>query len=129
MQRGVTERFEMTLGLDGRHAAAARRGDGLPVRVVLHVTAREDTLHRGPGGVGAREDVAVLVEIELTAEERGVGGVSDRDEQPGDRELGLLAVAGVTQTDAGELAVAEGLDHLAVPAELHLRVRETRAPA
>src|SRR5262245_7924606 len=35
--------FEPMLGVDGGHAAAARRRDCLPVDVVLHVAACEDT--------------------------------------------------------------------------------------
>ena len=68
----MTQGLEVTLGLDGRHAPAAGRGDGLAVDVVLHVAAREHALEGGPGGAALGEDVAVLVEVELTGERKTI---------------------------------------------------------
>src|SRR4051794_12212041 len=69
VQGRVTHGLEVALGLDGRHAPAAGRGDGLAVDVVLHVAAREDPLERGSGRAALGEDVAVLVEVELAGEQ------------------------------------------------------------
>src|SRR5262249_36622889 len=60
------------LGLERRHAARAGRCDRLPVLLVLHVAGREHARHRGLGRTGRREHVALVIGLELTAEERGV---------------------------------------------------------
>src|ERR1051326_5810120 len=59
---------DVMLGVDGGHAAAARGGDRLAVDVVLHVAARE---YAGDARLRAvvRDQVAVLIHLELTAEQ------------------------------------------------------------
>ena len=59
-------------------------GDRLAVDVVLYVAAGEDALDGCPGAV-AGDDVAVVVEVELTDEEVGVGVVADGHEDAADR--------------------------------------------
>ena len=58
---------EPALDVERRHAPRTRRGDRLAIRAVLYVAAREHARHRSAGRVGLREDVAVLVEVELAA--------------------------------------------------------------
>ena len=62
------------------------RGDRLPVDVILHVAAREDA---GDARLRAvvRDDVAVGVQLELTAEQRRVRRVADGDEHAAHRHL------------------------------------------
>src|SRR5690242_21502202 len=43
---GDALRLEPALGIDRRHAAVTRRGDGLPVAVVVHVAGDEHALDR-----------------------------------------------------------------------------------
>src|SRR5437764_13243074 len=56
--------LEEALRIQRRHAAGARRGDGLAVDVVLHIARCEDARHAGhrceAAEAGARDDVAVL---------------------------------------------------------------------
>src|SRR5438067_2272668 len=63
--------LQPALGVDGRHAARTGGGDRLPVDVVLDVAGREHTLDVG-AGAGVRVDVAVLVHVDLAAEDVGV---------------------------------------------------------
>src|SRR5580700_11188369 len=57
------------LRVDRGRTAAARRGDGLPVHVVDHVTAGEDALDRGSGGPALNLQVALGVDGELAGEQ------------------------------------------------------------
>src|SRR3954447_15124822 len=74
---------EPALGVDRGGAAGAGRGDGLPVGVVDQVTAGE---HAGDRGVRAgRIDphVALVVGLDLTADQLRARVVTDRDEHAG----------------------------------------------
>src|SRR5579862_7400882 len=115
--------LEPPLGVDRRHAARPGRGHGLAVGLVLDVPAREDAVDvRGASAPG--HDVALVVELELSLEDGGVGLVADRDEDPGDRELPRLAGRRVAEQQPGDLAVAENLGHLRCPRELDVGVGE-----
>src|SRR4051794_25976205 len=61
---GMVGRLEPALSVDGRHAARPGGGDRLPVRVVLHVAAREHALDVGVRRAGGRDQVAVLVHVQ-----------------------------------------------------------------
>ena len=100
------------------------RGDRLPVHVVLHVARGEDAGHRGDGRIGLGDDVAVLVELQLPGEQRGVRRVPDRDEHPADRKLAQCIGLGVAQAHRFELAVADDIVDDGVPAHVDLRVGE-----
>ena len=65
----------------GRHAAGARGGNRLAIDVVLDVPAGEDAGDIG-GGSLTRDDVAVLIQFELPAEDLGIGLVADGDKEP-----------------------------------------------
>ena len=90
-------RREEPLGVEGRHAAGARRGDRLAVDVVLHVAGREDARDVRLGRAGLRHEVAVLVVVELVDEELRVRVVADRDEERAGLDLLRLAGLGVAQ--------------------------------
>src|SRR2546426_467939 len=60
--------LEEVLGVDRGHAAASSRGDRLPIDVVLHVAARKHARDARLRSV-VRDDVAVRVHLELTAEQ------------------------------------------------------------
>ena len=97
---------EPALGVDRGRTAAARGGDGLPVGVVDQVAAAKtpstDVLVVRPWTC----DVAVVVELDLAADQVRAGIVADRDEHAGDGELGLFAGDGVAQAQAGDLGLA-----------------------
>src|SRR3954467_12600479 len=77
---------QMVLGVDRRHAARSRGGNRLPVDVVLDIAAREDA---GDAGLRAvvGDDVAVLIELDLATEQRGIRRMADRHEHAADRDL------------------------------------------
>src|SRR4029078_9574967 len=98
-------------------------GDRLAVVVVDEVPAREHA-----GDVGGRrrvgdQDVALVVEVDLSGQKLRGRVVPDGDDQPGDRQLGLRAVAGVAQGDRLEPVVAVDGRDLGVPDALERRVR------
>ena len=103
------EILDIPLGVDGRHATRAGRGDGLAVDVILDVAARE---HAGYVGRRAapRHDVAVRVEIHVAADQAGVGDVPDGDEDAVDGELLDGAGLDVAQHHAGNHAARHVLD-------------------
>src|SRR5689334_11405222 len=74
---------EEPLGVERRHAAGPRAGDGLAVDVILHVAGGEHAFHAGLGGQAfqpaAGDDVAVL-HLQLAGEQVGVRVVADGDE-------------------------------------------------
>ncbi|MNY03566.1 hypothetical protein D3C86_1361930 [compost metagenome] len=69
-----------------------------------------------------REDVALLVQVELALEERGRGLVTDGDEHAVDRLLAGLARLDVLEANGGDLVLAEDLVDHRVPDELDLGV-------
>src|SRR3954451_18839489 len=81
------------LGVDRGGGPGARRGDRLPVDVVDHVTAGEDTVDVGARARVLDLDVTVVVQLELTGEQLAARIVPDRDEQSGHRH-GLRAAVG-----------------------------------
>src|SRR5439155_26101135 len=97
---------------------------GLPVDVILYVAAREHAGHARLRAV-VRDDVAVLIELELPAEERGVRRMADRDEDAG--HPNLLRLAGLVRPDHHrcDLALARivNLLHLVIEQPDDLRVR------
>src|ERR1700687_3150156 len=72
--------FQESLGFHGRHAAGSRGRDGLAVGAILHVSRME---YSGDicSSAAFRQDVTVGVGIDLTLEYRGVGDMSDGDEE------------------------------------------------
>ena len=86
----MIESGDVTLGVERGRAAGAGSRHRLPVVVVDHVTTGEDTVQVGARGGVVDEHIAVLVEVDLTAEQLGPRVVADRDEQAGDRQLALL---------------------------------------
>ena len=91
------ERGEVPLRVEGAHTAGARRGDCLPVHVVLHVADGEDTRHVRLRRVRLRDQVAGLVVLELVDEERRVRIVADRREHAVRVNLPLLVGVDVVQ--------------------------------
>ena len=103
------ERREVPLGVERAHTARAGGGDGLPVDVVLDVADGEHARDVRLGRAGLRDQVAVLVVLELVDEELRVRVVADRDEEAAGLDLERLARLGVAQPDAGHRRVAEHL--------------------
>ena len=69
------------------------------------------------------QPVAVLLQVDHTLQEAGVGRVSDGHEEPADGELALLARDGVLQLQPGDHVVAHDVGHDRVPREGDLLVR------
>ena len=80
----MVQHREVLLGVEGGRAAGARGGDRLPVVVVDEVAGREDALEVGAGRRVVDEDVAVVVEVDLTGQQLRARVVADRDEQARD---------------------------------------------
>src|SRR3954453_23183424 len=79
----LDERGDEPLGVQCGRADGAGRGDRLPVRVVHQVAGGE---HAGDVGAGARVlnlHVALVVDLDLVAEELAARVVADRDEDAG----------------------------------------------
>src|SRR3990172_7789946 len=110
-------------GVDRRHAPSARRGDRLPVHLVHHVAAGEDTFDRG-----ARSpidlDVALLVHVELAAEQIASRLVSDGDEERPEGDHRFLTGDAVLDPDPLDVLVPKDFDDLAIPHEADLLVLE-----
>ena len=79
--RVALELGEVALGVEGAHTARAGGRDRLAVDVILHVADREHAGDVRLGRAGLREQVAVLVVVELVDEELRVRVVADRDEE------------------------------------------------
>src|SRR3954447_25501834 len=111
---------EPALGVDRGGGPGARRGDRLPVDVVDHVTAGEDTVDVGACARVLDLDVTVVVQLELTGEQLAARVVPDRDEQSGHRHGVRAAVGHVGDLDAGDGAVAQHVGDLLAegPADL-----------
>ena len=75
---------QVAFGVDGSHAARARRSHGLTVYVVLHIAGCKDAWHARVCHRASR--YAVRVEFELTSEERRIRRVADGDEHAVERQ-------------------------------------------
>ncbi len=115
-------RGEEALRVEGRHAAGAGGGDGLPVDVILDVAGGEDTRDVRRGGAGLRDEVPVLVVIELVDEERCGRIVADRDEDAVGGHVPHLVGHRVAQAHALDRLLAEEVVDDRVRDELDLRV-------
>src|SRR4029450_12330257 len=73
----LRDSFEVSLGVQRRHAPGARCRDCLPVNVILNVPTGKDTWHARFRPI-MREDVPVRVQLELIAEQRGIRRMPDR---------------------------------------------------
>ena len=105
--------LEEALGVDGRLTAHPGRGDGLPVGEVDDIARGEDPLHAGLGGGLADHDVAVL-ELELSLEELGVGGVPDGHEHAGGRHVPQFLRLDIVNSGPGDLTVARLSDPVVI---------------
>ncbi len=76
---------EPTFGVQSGGAAHAGGGNRLSVHLVDYVAAGENALHRGLSSFG--DDIAFIVEIDLSFEDLRVWIVSDRYEDTVDVEL------------------------------------------
>src|SRR5262249_6591284 len=121
---GVTERLQIALRFECGHTTRSGSGDRLPVDVILHVARREHTADRRASAAGRGEDVAVLVQVELTLEQLGVRRVPDRDEDARHRQLSDRTRLDVAQLQRVDASVAADVLDDAVPVEVDLRVRE-----
>jgi hypothetical protein len=92
--------------------------------VVDQVAGGEHAAQVGVRRPAEGEHVALVVEVDLAADELRARVVADGDEQPGDGQRALLAGPGVPGADRLELRVAHRLEDLGVPDELDLRVVE-----
>src|SRR5204863_10191490 len=112
---------EPALSVEGGLAAHAGGGDRLAIGAVRDVARDEDALDVRRGAPRVLQlDVALVVEVDLPAEEVRQRRVADRDEEALDRQLAALAVAGVLEEDAGDAVPAEHVDD--VRPEVHLRL-------
>src|SRR5262245_36740650 len=79
------------LGVERRHAPGACCGHRLSVDPVGDVAGCEHTGHAGVSAARPHLDVAVVVQLDLPAEELGHGRVADGHEQRADLEVALAA--------------------------------------
>src|SRR6056297_603084 len=112
------------LGVECGGASGPGGGDRLAVHVIHQVPAGEDTGLVGARGRGVHEDVAVVVGVDLFAEQFAARVVSDGDEQPRYRELATISGDGVLDDDPAYLGITENVDHLGVPDRLDLLVAQ-----
>ena len=84
--------FEVALCVERGHRPGAGRGDGLAVRVILHVAGREDARDVRPGRPRLGHEVALVVVVEPVQEERRRRIVADRDEEAVGLELAVSPV-------------------------------------
>ena len=73
-------RLQEPFHLDCGHAAGSGSGDGLAVSTVLNVTGVKHRFYIG-ARAAMRDDVSVLIEINLPNKRRGVGDVANGDEE------------------------------------------------
>ena len=97
---------EPALGVDGSGTAAAGGGDGLPVGVVDEVARGEHTVDRGVGGAALHHDVALVVEVDLAANQSARGSWPIATNTPVTASVALLAGHGVAQAQTGHAVVA-----------------------
>ncbi len=107
MEAASCRRPQPALGFDGRHASRPRGGDRLAEDVVLHVAGREHAVDGGGRRRRGGDDVALGVEVELTAHDRGVGVVTDGHEHALDRQLRDVAGDEVSQHQLLDRGVAD----------------------
>src|SRR5690606_17908062 len=107
---------------DGSRAAGTGRGDRLPVGAVNQVPRCEHTRNAGAGGGVLDLHVALVVDVELVADQLAPRVVADGDEQPGDVQLGFLTGHGVPQLQPAHRALALDLGDHGVGAPLDLGV-------
>ena len=67
--------------LQRRHAAHARRRDGLPEYLILDVAAAINPCNTGMRGIRRGGDIAAFVHLQLAPEQGGGGQMADGDEQ------------------------------------------------
>src|SRR5690606_39065873 len=94
-ESSVFQAVEVTLGIQGRHAAGAGRGDGLAVDVVSHVASGKDAFDVGRGSIAFTAALHHQVTVfggQLAFEQRGVRSVADGDEHAVDFQLVEAAV-------------------------------------
>src|SRR5262245_4760046 len=75
--RASVMRRQEVLGLERGHTAGAGSGNRLTVALVLYVASREHAGDAGHRRARRRDDVALLVGLELAAQERCVRHVAD----------------------------------------------------
>src|SRR6266540_7416132 len=119
----VLQRGDVALGVQRGRGAGTGGGDRLLVRVVDQVTGGEHARLAGPRAGRVDQHVAVVVEVDLTAEHRAARVVADRHEHRLGVERGLRAGGGVAQPGRAHLPVlADDLGHHGVPPDGDLRV-------
>ena len=104
-RRDLRRVAQVPLGVERGLAAGAGGGDGLAVGVVDEVAGGEDAGQVGPRRLALGDDVALVVDVDLAADDLRLRLVADRDERAADLERPSLAVLGVAQAgDALERA-------------------------
>src|SRR5262245_43652139 len=98
----VVQTFEVTLGIEGRHAPRSCGSDGLAVDVILNVAGGEHPGHARPRPL-IRLDVAGLVQLDLSGEQRGVRCVADGNEDAIERQFAEVAGLQIANGDTGDL--------------------------
>src|ERR1044071_3903005 len=115
------------LAVERGHAAGAGGGDGLAVNVIDGVAAGEDALDVRHGRIVMRQDdVALLVELDLSFVDCGVRRVADGDEESLRGKVVDLVRLQVADLERGDAALFRADDFVdgAVVAELDFRIRQ-----
>ena len=97
-------------------------GDGLTIPLVLDVAGGKHALDAGQGRAGLRDDIPVLVRLELAGNEGGGGRVADGVEQTADGELALFPRLSVLDAQSGKkIAIAETFNSHRIPEDSLMR--------
>src|SRR6266851_9337015 len=78
--------FQKLFGINGGHATGARRGDGLAIAMVLHVTGNKHARDGGEAAVLGKQ-VAIRIHLEFAFEDGGVRIVTDGHEYAMERNF------------------------------------------
>ena len=88
---------QVPLGVQRRLAPGAGRGHGLAIGVIDQVAGREHAAQVGQRRPVLSDHVTVLVDVDLTLDQLGLGHVANRNERSGDRQRLGGAVLGVPE--------------------------------
>lgn len=103
--------LQPSLRVEGSHASSSGRGDSLAVPLVLDITGSKDTGDVGLGRAGDGLDVTILIQVQLTLEQRCGGDVANGIEETVDiHGAGILGDGVLDDEGAEQLAVTLALN-------------------
>lgn len=111
------------LSVEGCAASCSSCSDSLTVAGIGAVACGEDTLHIGVGSGSGHLDVALLIEVDLAAEDLSVGTMADAEEEAVDVDIEfLLLVSSLEAYEVSTLHAVLTKESYCVAVEEHLDV-------